>query len=101
LCHVPQDELLVLSWREAQDLEQDRERPEVLLEDALRKRAEVYRNRLYRDFGNRLHTDSEAFAMALRDGDQRLPTVLMESQAWAEDFEALVIAKAEEFEVAR
>lgn len=98
---VPEEELLELSWKDAKDMEQDREKPSVDYDAALQKRADDYRKRLYKAFGNRIHTDTEAFAKALLEGDHRLPMSLMETACWAESFETLVSQRADELVSAR
>lgn len=82
---VPEEELLELSWKDAKDMEQDREKPSVDYDAALQKRADDYRKRLYKAFGNRIHTDTEAFAKALLEGDHRLPMSLMETERLPEN----------------
>jgi hypothetical protein len=98
---TPQDEVVEFSWREARDHANGIERPMVFPEDALRARAERMRGQLYKAIGKQAYVDPDAFALALKLGDDRLPMRLMESLQWAEDFEDLVRARADEFDPAK
>lgn len=95
---VPQEELLELTWKEAKDLEQDRDKPEFDRDEVLQKRAAHYRKQLYKALGNRPVTDPEAFALALRSCDRRLPTFLMETASWSEPLEELMELRRQEAE---
>lgn len=95
---VPEEELLELTWRQAKDLEQDRERPVFDHDEALAKRAAHFRKQLYKALGNRPVTDPEAFAKALLDCDRRLPTWLMETVSWSEPLEELMELRRQEAE---
>ncbi|ESY97720.1 ParB/Srx family N-terminal domain-containing protein [Mesorhizobium sp. LNHC209A00] len=65
-------------------------------DEAITRRADIYRDRLYKALGNKPHTDPEAFALALLRSDERFPAALMQTAAWREAFHDAVIALRDE-----
>lgn len=66
---------------------------------ALIKRADEYRERIYKSLGNKPHTDPEAFALALFRSDERLPALLMQTDAWHDAFRDAVLALQDERDI--
>jgi hypothetical protein len=97
------EDLLSEGWKQsnmrARGIESYRSHPDP--DNAVRERADVYRERLYKVLGNKPHTDPEAFAMALLLSDARLPAKLMESGAWSSAFFDLVEARKDELDADR
>lgn len=79
------EEITTLSWRQARDEADDRERPDDYDPDeALRRRAEKYRKDLLRALGGRITADTEAVALAFLMIDRRLPGQMIQSEPWRE-----------------
>lgn len=72
--------------------------PDVDAEEALKHRANIIRERLYKALGNKPHTDPEAFALALLTSDERLPASLMQTAAWREAFRDTIEALSDEID---
>lgn len=89
-------DLLSDGWRQSHMRANGIEPPALEYDDALRKRADDYRSRLYKALGNKPHTDPEAFALALLRSDERLPASLMQTDAWGEAFRDAIIALRDE-----
>jgi hypothetical protein len=78
------DEMLGLTWAEAQLEARGEAKPEYDQDAATEKRARGYAKSIARVLKDRPHRDPEAFARALQMLDQRLPMRLLETGAWAD-----------------
>ncbi|MEM5471472.1 ParB N-terminal domain-containing protein [Hoeflea sp. AS60] len=87
-----------LSWLDAQMEAAGKERDmDFDPDDAMRKRAERYRRGIIKAVGHKAFTDTDAFALALSQLDDRLPGCLMQSDAWDDSFRATVTSLSSEF----
>lgn len=77
------DDLLTMPWPHARMLAEGKEMsPDFDPDEALRKRADVLRHRHYKAFGDTATRDPEAYALALRLSNDRLPSILMQTRVW-------------------
>lgn len=93
------DEMLGMTWAEAQLEARGEKKPEIDQDAATEKRAKGYAKSIARALKDRPHKDPEGFARALQMLDERLPTKLLETQAWADvlsDFR-MMLQTEEEF----
>lgn len=90
------------SWREARREAAGTTLEHVDWDELTRKDAERMSKAIARSLGQQIHQKPEAFALALKLCDERLPQRLMETQAWEDDLrkqaELLEIRDAEECE---
>ena len=77
-------DLLELSWADAQREAKGEAKPEYDEDAATEKRATGYARGIARALRDRPHKDPEGFARALQMLDERLPTRLLETRAWAD-----------------
>ena len=81
---VPLEELADMTWASARLLAEGKQMDQDYdPEDAVRKRADQYRKRLYTAFKDIPTRDPEAFALALVLSNDRLPGSLMSTDAWS------------------
>ena len=78
------DDLLGLSWLEAQRQAKGEPPTDFDHDEATERRARRYAQSLAKALGNRPHADPEGFARALQMLDERLPLKLLETTAWAD-----------------
>ncbi|TPN59641.1 hypothetical protein FJ981_04535 [Mesorhizobium sp. B1-1-4] len=81
---VTADQMLGMSWAEAQRVARGEDRPEIDHDTATERRAQGYVKSLARALKDRPHKDPEGFARALLLLDARLPGRLLETEAWAD-----------------
>jgi hypothetical protein len=81
---VPLEELTNMTWTSARLLAEGKQMDDDYDPDAaVRKRADQYRKRLYTAFKDIPTRDHEAFGLALRLSNDRLPGLLMTTNAWS------------------
>jgi ParB-like chromosome segregation protein Spo0J len=78
------DEMLALTWADAQREAKGEPRPEIDQDAATERRAQRYARSIARALKDRPHKDPEGFARALQLLDERLPIRLLETQAWSD-----------------
>jgi hypothetical protein len=77
------EDLLDISWPQARMMAEGKEMTRDFdPDDALRKRADIYRHRHYKHFKDIPTRDPEAFALGLLLSNDRLPGILMQTKAW-------------------
>lgn len=94
-----QDELIGMDWKTAREAAKGelRETPEDFDSEAeLNRRAEDYRERVYRHFGNKPQIDFEAFSLALKNSDRSIPAKYVQTAAWRNAIEDEVEAQVED-----
>ncbi|WP_378596969.1 ParB/RepB/Spo0J family partition protein [Nitratireductor kimnyeongensis] len=96
------EDLQSLSWKDARMNSRGVAAKELTCpEAAVRKRAERYVKSILRAVKDRPFVDPEAFAMALVMLDERLPSVLMQTDAWGDAFRETVEGLRNDLESAR
>ncbi|MGQ4274702.1 hypothetical protein [Terrihabitans sp. B22-R8] len=95
------EELAGMTWRDAQDQLYGREPKQFDPDDAVRKQANEWRDRISRTFGNKPAAFSEAFALALLLSNSSLPKLLMTTNSWDDDFKEVLGELADQREDAR
>lgn len=73
-----------MTWADAQREAKGEEKPEIDQDAATERRAKGYAKSIARALKDRPHKDPEGFARALQMLDERLPTRLLETRAWAD-----------------
>ena len=77
-------DLIETTWKDAQDLLSDRQRPEFDSEGYIEQRANEIQKALYKALRDRPMKESEAFALALVKLDRRMPKLLLEAYSWSD-----------------
>ncbi len=76
------DQMVDMTWPDAQLEAKGEKRHEIDYDTATEMRARGYARKIAGALGDRPHRDPEAFALALRMLDERLPAKLLDTKAW-------------------